>query len=63
MGLRFEIEPKATAILKAASDKLAAAKTLRFTAIATYESPARTGQPWPTPSALRSCSSAPTSCG
>jgi len=38
-------EPKAVAILKAASDKLAAAKTMSFTAIATYESPARTLQP------------------
>jgi hypothetical protein len=44
-GLRFELEPKAVALLKAMSDRLAAAKTLRFTAVATYESPARTGQP------------------
>jgi len=45
MGLRFELEPKAVSLLKAMSDRLAAAKTLRFTALATYESPARTGQP------------------
>jgi len=45
MGLRFGLEPKAIDILKAASAKLAAAKTLSFTAVATYESPARTGQP------------------
>ena len=40
-----ELEPKAIDILKAASAKLAAARTLSFTAIATYESPARTLQP------------------
>jgi hypothetical protein len=45
LGLKFGLEPKALEILKAASAKLAAAKTLRFTALATYESPARTGQP------------------
>lgn len=45
MGLRFGLEPKAVEILKAASAKLAAARTLRFTAIAMYESAARTGQP------------------
>jgi hypothetical protein len=45
LGLRFELQPKALDILKAASAKLAAAKTLSFTAVATYESPARTGQP------------------
>jgi hypothetical protein len=45
MGLKFGLQPRAIAILKAASAKLAAAKTLSFTAVATYESPARTGQP------------------
>jgi hypothetical protein len=45
MGVRFGLEPKAIDILKAASAKLAAAKTLSFTAVVTYESPARTGQP------------------
>jgi hypothetical protein len=39
------IEPQAIEILKAASDKLAAAKTLEFTAISTYERAARNGQP------------------
>jgi hypothetical protein len=45
MGLRFGLEPKAIDILKAASAKLTAAKTLSFTAVAMYESAARTGQP------------------
>lgn len=40
-----EIDPKALEILKAASDKLAAARTMAFTAVTTYESPARTLQP------------------
>jgi hypothetical protein len=40
-----EIEPKALEILKAASDKLSAASAMSFTAVATYESPARTMQP------------------
>lgn len=42
---RPQLEPKAVAILKAMSDKLAAAKTMTFTATVTYEAPARTGQP------------------
>jgi len=45
LGLRVELEPQALALLKAMSDKLAAAHTLSFVAIAMYESPARTGQP------------------
>jgi hypothetical protein len=45
LGLRVELEPKALALLKAMSDKLASAKTMTFTAITTYESPARTGEP------------------
>lgn len=40
-----ELDAKALAILKAASDRLAAARSLSFTAIATYESPALTMQP------------------
>jgi hypothetical protein len=40
-----ELEPKAVELMAAMSATLAAAKTLSFTAIATYESPARTGQP------------------
>jgi hypothetical protein len=45
LGLKVELEPKAMEILKAMCEKLSAAKTLRFDAIAFYESPARTGQP------------------
>ncbi|MFO1037880.1 MAG: DUF2092 domain-containing protein [Geminicoccaceae bacterium] len=40
-----ELEPKAVDLLKAMSHKLASAKTLSFTSVAMYESPARTGQP------------------
>ena len=40
-----ELEPKAVELLKAMSATLAAARTLSFTSVATYESPARTGQP------------------
>ena len=40
-----EIEPRAVEILQAMSSKLASARTLSFTSVATYESPARTGQP------------------
>jgi hypothetical protein len=39
------LEPKAMDLLKAAGDRLAAAKTLSFTAVATYESPSRLGPP------------------
>ena len=39
------LEPRALEILKAASDKLAAAHSMAFTAVATYESPAKTLQP------------------
>jgi len=39
------IEPDAVAILKATSEKLAAAKTISFNAVSTYESPAVNGQP------------------
>ena len=39
------LEPKAMAILKAMGDRLAAAHSMSFTALATYESPAVTGQP------------------
>jgi hypothetical protein len=45
LGLRVELEPKAIALLKAMSERLASAKTLSFTAISFYESPARTGLP------------------
>lgn len=40
-----KLQPKALEILKAASARLAAAKTMRFTAVATYESPSRYGVP------------------
>ena len=39
------IEPAALDMLKATSERLAAAKSMSFTAITTYESPARDGQP------------------
>ena len=39
------LEPKAIEILKALSDRLAAAHTLAFTALETYESPSRQGHP------------------
>ena len=39
------LEPKALEILKAASDRLAAAHTMRFTAVISYESPSRLGPP------------------
>jgi hypothetical protein len=39
------LEPKALEILKAASSKLAAARTLKFNAIHFYESPSRQGHP------------------
>lgn len=38
-----DLEPKAVGILKAMSSRLAAARTLAFTAVATYESPSRFG--------------------
>jgi hypothetical protein len=40
-----DLDPKALEILKAASARLATARILSFTAVATYESPARTLQP------------------
>jgi hypothetical protein len=45
LGAKIEVEPAAIALVKAMSDKLAAAKTMSFTALATYESPDRTGEP------------------
>ncbi len=39
------LEPKAIEILKAASARLAAAKTMTFTAVVSYESPSRLGLP------------------
>jgi hypothetical protein len=42
-GPRLEREPKAMEVLKAACDRLAAAHTMKFTAIVSYESPSRFG--------------------
>ena len=42
---RVELEPRAMAILKGMCDRLTAAQAMSFNAIATYESPARTGHP------------------
>src|SRR5216110_426889 len=39
------LEPKATEVLKAASNRLAAARTLKFNAVHFYESPSRHGHP------------------
>lgn len=39
------LEPKAIALLKAMSSRLAAARTIAFTAVTTYESPSRIGPP------------------
>ena len=39
------LEPKAVNLLKAASARLASARSMRFTAIVSYESPSRLGQP------------------
>jgi hypothetical protein len=45
LGLRVELEPRAIELLKAMSQRLAGARTMTFTAVATYESAARTGAP------------------
>ena len=45
LGLKVEVEPAAMAIVKAMADKLAAAKSMSFTALTTFESPDRTGLP------------------
>jgi hypothetical protein len=41
----FTLEPKAIDILKAACTRLAAAKSMAFTAVVSYESPSRLGTP------------------
>ena len=41
----FTLEPKAIDIMKAASNRLAAAKVMTFTAVVSYESPSRLGTP------------------
>src|SRR5271166_294216 len=42
---RPALEPKALEIFKASSDRMAAAHTLAFTAVETYETPSRQGHP------------------
>ena len=58
------IEPKAIEILKAASDRLAAAKSMNFTAVVSYESSSRYGPPlvYTTKSDV-DIRTPPTSCG
>jgi hypothetical protein len=43
--VRMTLEPKAMDVLKAASEQLAAARTMSFTAVVSYESPSRLGIP------------------
>ena len=43
--VQMTIEPKAIEILKAACDRLAAARSMSFTAVVTYENPSRLGTP------------------
>src|SRR5262245_41685801 len=45
LGAKVGLDPAAMALVKAMSDRLAAAKTMSFTAVATYESTDRTGEP------------------
>jgi len=45
LGLKVEMEPAALALVKAMSDRLAAAKSMSFTAFTIFESPDRTGLP------------------
>src|SRR6266436_278340 len=42
-GTAPALEPKAIEVLKASSSRLAAARTMSFTAVASYESPSRLG--------------------
>jgi hypothetical protein len=44
-SVKPKLEPKAIAILKASSRRLAAARTMSFTAVVSYESPSRPGPP------------------
>ena len=44
-AVQLGLEPKAVEILKAASARLAAAKSMAFTAVVSYESPSRLGPP------------------
>ena len=45
LAVELTLEPKAIDILKAASGRLAAARTMRFTAVVSYESPSLLGPP------------------
>ena len=45
LPVQMTIEPKAIEILKAACDRLAAARSMSFTAVVTYENPSRLGPP------------------
>lgn len=44
-GFKLVLEPRAMELLKAVSDRLAAARTLQFTAVAGYEYPSKLGPP------------------
>jgi hypothetical protein len=44
-AIQAGLEPKAIDILKGASARLAAAKSMAFTAVVSYESPSRLGPP------------------
>lgn len=44
-AVRMELEPRAMELLKASCSRLAAARTMSFTALVTYESPSRLGAP------------------
>lgn len=44
-GFKLILEPRAMELLKATSDRLAAARTLQFTAVAGYEYPSKLGPP------------------
>jgi hypothetical protein len=44
-AVQMGLEPKAMEVIKAACDRLAAARTMRFTAVVTYEHPSRIGPP------------------
>lgn len=45
VGVKLELEPRAIDVLKAASARLAAARTMRFTAVVSYENPTLLGPP------------------
>jgi hypothetical protein len=44
-AVKLELEPKAMELLKEACNRLAAARSMSFTAVVTYESPSRLGTP------------------